>query len=65
LDYAKLVGVQDGGMAMSAYQEAIASQTEAKRKAEIFEQLEAYCRLDTYALVRLWQYFSGRQNLGL
>jgi hypothetical protein len=65
LDYAKLVGVQDGGMAMSAYQEAIASETEAKRKAVIFEQLEAYCRLDTYALVRLWQYFSGRQNLGL
>jgi hypothetical protein len=25
----------------------------------------AYCALDTYAMVRLWKFFSGRNNLAL
>jgi hypothetical protein len=64
LSYDNLVGVQDGGMAMTAYLEAVHPQTTSARKDEIRRQLLDYCSLDTYALVRLWQYFTGR-NLHL
>lgn len=60
LSYTGLEGVQDGGMAMAAFLEAIAPQTATARKAEIERQLLAYCALDTYALVRLWAEFTGR-----
>ena len=40
--------------------EAIAPTTIPERKREIEEQLFSYCRLDTFAMVRLWQFFSGR-----
>ena len=63
LDYADLDGVRDGGMAMDAFLEAIAPETDAARKAEIERQLLDYCALDTYALARLWALFSG-QTLG-
>lgn len=59
LDYAQLDGVQNGGMAMEAYAEALAATTTLERKAEIERQLTAYCALDTLALVRLWSAFSG------
>ena len=59
LDYAHLDGVQNGGMAMDAYAEALASTTLLDRRAEIERQLIAYCALDTLALVRLWAIFSG------
>ncbi|WP_082007487.1 DUF2779 domain-containing protein [Tepidimonas taiwanensis] len=59
LHYGDLDGVQDGGMAMQAYLEAIAPQTSLARKREIERQLLAYCALDTYAMVRLWAAFSG------
>jgi hypothetical protein len=65
LNYETLDGVQDGGMAMDAYLEAISPLTADMRKEEIAEQLLAYCRLDTYALLRLWQFFAGRQDLSL
>lgn len=60
LCYSDLEGVQDGGMAMNAFLEAIAPRTSSLRKAQIEEQLLAYCGLDTYAMVRLWEFFSGR-----
>lgn len=60
LSYGNLDGVQDGGMAMDAFLEALAPETSAQRKAEIQEQLLAYCALDTFAMVRLWAVFSGR-----
>lgn len=60
LRYDELDGVQDGGMAMSAFQEAIQVQTAPARKMQIQCQLEDYCRLDTLAMVRLWQFFTGR-----
>ena len=60
LDYAELDGVQDGNMAMKAYQEAIDPATTEARREEIRRQLLAYCKLDTEALVRLWKYFSGQ-----
>ncbi len=59
LSYDDLVGVQDGGMAMQAYRECIAADTTSARKAEIKQQLLAYCRMDTYAMVRLWSVFSN------
>lgn len=61
LHYDKLDGVQDGGMAMSAFVEAIAPQTTPARKAEIERQLLDYCKLDTYAMVRLWSAFTGKR----
>jgi hypothetical protein len=60
LNYADLDGVQDGGMAMDAFKEAISSETSATRKKEIEQQLLRYCELDTYAMVRLWAVFSGK-----
>ena len=59
LKYEDLDGVQDGGMAMAAYLEAIHPETSATRKAQIEAQLTRYCELDTYAMVRLWQFFVG------
>lgn len=59
LDYASLEGVQHGGAAMEAYAEAITPTTAAARKEELDRQLLAYCSMDTYALVRLWEKFSG------
>lgn len=65
LRYDALEGVQDGGMAMEAFLEAIHPDTSAFHKAEIEAQLLAYCKLDTYAMVRLWQVFAGRTDLRL
>jgi len=62
VSYNELDGVQDGIMAMAAYLEAIHAQTASARKDEIRRQLLNYCRLDTYALVRLWEHFSGRND---
>jgi CRISPR/Cas system-associated exonuclease Cas4 (RecB family) len=59
LSYESLTGVNDGGMAMEAYSEAISVGTTAERKAEIELQLLEYCKLDTFALVKLWAFFSG------
>jgi hypothetical protein len=36
--------------------------TTPARKDEIRRQLLQYCKLDTYALVRLWEHFSGRND---
>jgi hypothetical protein len=60
LSYDQLEGVQDGNMAVSAYQEAIAPATAHERKEQIERQLVEYCKLDTLAMVRLWEKFSGR-----
>ena len=64
LEYNLLDGVQDGGMAMNAYLEAISADVSAERKSAIERQLLAYCELDTFAMVRIWNLFSGR-NLQL
>ncbi|WP_028452942.1 DUF2779 domain-containing protein [Chitinilyticum aquatile] len=59
LSYDDLHGVQDGSMAMDAYLEAIASETSPEQKQQIEQQLLTYCKLDTYAMVRLWSEFSN------
>lgn len=63
LSYELLDGVKNGGMAMEAYAEAIHPDTTSQRKAEIEHQLLAYCGLDTFAMVRLWQFLAGRKDL--
>lgn len=63
LRYGDLEGVQDGNAAMDAYLEAIDPRTLAERKAEIEGQLLAYCRLDTFAMIRVWSVLSGRDDL--
>ena len=60
LRYADLDGVQDGGMAMHAYLEALSPDTSQTRKTQIDHQLRSYCALDTLALVRLWSSFTGQ-----
>lgn len=65
LRYDALEGVQDGGMAMDAFLEAIHPETWPTRQAQIQQQLLSYCKLDTYAMVRLWQVFAGRADLKL
>ena len=65
LRYDALDGVQDGGMAMDGFLEAIHSDTSCDRKNQIEQQLLDYCKLDTYAMVRLWQTFAGRSDLQL
>lgn len=62
LDYDQLDGVQDGGMAMEAYLEAIIPGMSPTRQDEIRGQLSAYCALDTLAMVKLWQFLSGRNG---
>jgi hypothetical protein len=59
LSYDSLDGVNNGGMAQDAFLEAINPATTAERKQQIRQQLNAYCRLDTFAMVRLWQVFKG------
>jgi hypothetical protein len=63
LKYGDLEGVKDGRMAMTAYREAILTLTCSERKGAIRNQLLTYCKLDSYAMVRLWQVLSGRANL--
>lgn len=62
LSYEALPGVKDGAMAMEAYFEATRPETSAERKAAIERQLRAYCELDTLAMVRLWEFFAGKQS---
>ncbi|MBI5768312.1 MAG: DUF2779 domain-containing protein [Verrucomicrobia bacterium] len=62
LTYDVLAGVKDGEAAMAAFCEAIQPGTAEERKSEIERQLLAYCRLDTFALVRLWQFFNRRHE---
>ena len=65
LTYDELDGVQNGGMAVEAFLEAIYPETPTTRREALRKQLSNYCRLDTYAMVRLWQVFAGRQELKL
>lgn len=59
LKYSELEGVQDGGLAQQAYLEAIGKETPAERREEVRRQLLEYCKLDTFALVKVWESFAG------
>jgi len=59
LSHGDLEEVQHGMGAVEAYKEAIASNTNTQRKGEIRQQLIQYCKLDTLATVKIWEYFRG------
>ena len=59
LNHGNLEEVQHGMGAVEAYKEAIASNTNTQRKGEIRQQLIQYCKLDTLATVKIWEYFRG------
>jgi len=56
----KDLAVQDGLAAQDAYMAAIAPDCAPERKAEIHAELEAYCGLDTWAMVELARSLSQR-----
>ena len=60
LNYGDLEEVQDGMTAMTVFREAIHPETDPARRSEIEAQLLSYCKLDTLAMVRLWEYFTSR-----
>lgn len=62
LSYSQLAGVKSGDMAVEAFKEAINPLTTPERKQEIQRQLLEYCKLDTLAMVRMWNVFS-RSNI--
>lgn len=64
LRYEGLDGVRDGAAAMHAFLEGIAPDTDPARKRQIERQLRDYCHLDTLAMVRLWEFFTGREEPG-
>jgi hypothetical protein len=55
INYDTLEGVKDGSMAIAAYQEAFKDETSMQRQVEIKQELLKYCKLDTFALVKLWE----------
>lgn len=59
LNYQDLDDVQNGGDAMDAYRKAIDPKTSAEQKSQLRERMLAYCKLDTYATVRIWERFLG------
>lgn len=65
LSYDSLDEVKDGGLAMTAFAEAIQQTTTPERRQQIERSLVEYCKLDTYAMVRIWQRFAGRNDLKL
>ena len=57
LDYGQLDGVQDGGLAQDAYLKAIDKTCTESEKNLIRNQLLAYCKMDTLAMVNVWSEF--------
>ena len=70
LSYATLDGVQGGTSAQAAYIETafpvLASVhgdgQQLRSKTKVEEQLLRYCRLDTFAMVKVWAILSGRRD---
>ena len=61
MQYSELEGIQEGTAASEGYLEAIHTDTDPERKAELKEQLLRYCKFDTEAMVRLVE-FLGNGN---
>lgn len=62
LDYAALDGISEGTEASEAYMRAIAGDTDTDEKERLRDELLAYCRHDTEAMVKLVQFFAGRDR---
>ena len=59
LSYAALGEVQDGTGAQAAYLEAIELTTARNRREQLNNDLRAYCKMDTFALVRLCRFLAA------
>jgi hypothetical protein len=58
--YAGLEAVRDGTGAQLAYLEAIDPATTAARRGALAEQLRAYCRVDSWAMIAVARFLEGR-----
>jgi hypothetical protein len=57
--YDALEGVKVGSDAGAAFLESCAKETSPERREELREQMLKYCKLDTLATVKIWQFFKG------
>lgn len=62
LGYDRLSGIQEGLGASQGYLEMISPETSLERKAQLKSELLEYCRLDTYAMVKLAHFLSRRKH---
>ncbi len=51
----KDLGIQDGNSAQRLWMEAVLDETRADQKEQILADLTEYCKMDTWAMVRIWQ----------
>ena len=51
----KDLGIQDGNSAQRLWMEAVLDETRAGQKDQILADLTEYCKMDTWAMVRIWQ----------
>ncbi len=59
MDYQALDDVQDGQAAAEAYVMAVSGNCTPEQKESIKQNLLDYCKLDTLATVKLWEFFTG------
>lgn len=62
LSYQELDGVHHGGEAMEVFATAISPNTSPEERATMDRQLRAYCHLDTLAILRIWEKFTGLES---
>jgi CRISPR/Cas system-associated exonuclease Cas4 (RecB family) len=63
LDYSALEGVQHGGDAMDALREAVHPDTSSERRETLRKNMLIYCEMDTFATVRIWEYFLNKGSM--
>ena len=51
----KYLGIQDGNSAQRLWMEAVLDETRADQKDQILADLTEYCKMDTWAMMRIWQ----------
>ena len=54
LSYNEL-NIQNGGMACKSWKEMIFDIEDQSKKDQIAEDVRVYCKLDTFAMVRIWE----------
>lgn len=60
LNYGNLEEVKDGTGAQSAYLESISAETSDERRSELRERMLKYCKMDSFAMVKLVHFFSDK-----
>jgi hypothetical protein len=55
LSYATLA-IGDGGTASDRWRACQTGEIDGQERAEVYDALREYCKLDTWAIVRIWQY---------